>query len=226
MIRTIAAGVALALSVATAHAAATYYETDFLTQAAPGAISSGGSGGAFGGLCTPGSTPDCPPLGGGKTAGLLTPNGLISISTTGLGVGNYSLVFTIQGVGAQSDGSIWDFTLVNGNSGVDLGTTTIAPLSTLGSGTISTIVSDTGTFTFGVTDLLEQYIGQTDDLPGVLNGDGLADPLDGGIVDSSFDSSEFALTYAITPAPEPASLTAFVLGVAALCAARRRRRGH
>lgn len=221
---TAAAGIALVLSATSAYATV-YYATDAATAEAPGTIASGGSG-TFptgGGLCVPGSMLNgvtCPSVGG-STAGALT-SGLFSVSVTGTGY--YTLELTFGGL-AGSAGSIWDLTLVNGSSGTNLGTTTVVGLSTTGGGTVQTTVAGNATYTFGITDLLEQYEGKPDTLPGYLNGDGSGDSLN-SLTNVSTTGADFTLTYTLTataaPVPEPTSIALFGCGVAALGAFRRR----
>ena len=220
MFRTLVAGLALACGVGPANAALLYYETNSTTTAAPGTIASGGSGGNFGGLCVPGSA-NCPQFTG--TKGLLT-GGLIQLTATGgSGLGNYLLSISLSGANTTADGSIWDVTLVNTvlNTGTSLGITTIVNQTTMGSGTIpATVISGNGTFTIGITDLLEQYVGQRDTLPGYL-GNSLDNSLTGTVTQTF---SQFSLSYTLTPDPEPASIAILASGLAVLGALRRRRR--
>jgi len=220
MFRTLVAGLALACGAGPANAALVYYETNATTTAAPGTIASGGSGGNFGGLCVPGSA-NCPQFTG--TKGLLT-GGLIQLTATGgSGLGNYLLSISLSGANATADGSIWDVTLVNTvlNTGTSLGITTIVNQTTMGSGTIpATVISGNGTFTIGITDLLEQYVGQRDTLPGYL-GNSLDNSLTGTVTQTF---SQFSLSYTLTPDPEPASIAILASGLAVLGALRRRRR--
>ena len=220
MFRTLVAGLALACGVGPANAALLYYETNSTTTAAPGTIASGGSGGNFGGLCVPGSA-NCPQFTG--TKGMLT-GGLIQLTATGgSGLGNYLLSISLSGANATADGSIWDVTLVNTvlNTGTSLGITTIVNQTTMGSGTIpATVISGNGTFTIGITDLLEQYVGQRDTLPGYL-GNSLDNSLTGTVTQTF---SQFSLSYTLTPDPEPASIAILASGLAVLGALRRRRR--
>jgi hypothetical protein len=200
-----------------------YYSTSSATPEAPGTISSGGFN-EDGGLCAPGTVTSgviCAAQGG-DTAGTLT-NGLISLSAPTLGIGNYNLSLTISGLNAASAGSIWDLTLVSGGVGTSLGTTTIVTQATSNpSGTIATTVSGNGTFLFGVTDLLEQYVGNLDTLPGFLGNS--ADNSTTGTV--TIKSAPFSLTYTITPAPEPASFAILFGGFVTLGAVRWRQRGR
>jgi hypothetical protein len=220
MFRTLVAGLALACGAGPANAALVYYETNATTTAAPGTIASGGSGGNFGGLCVPGSA-NCPQFTG--TKGLLT-GGLIQLTATGgSGLGNYLLSISLSGANATADGSIWDVTLVNTvlNTGTSLGITTIVNQTTMGSGTIpATVISGNGTCTIGITDLLEQYVGQRDTLPGYL-GNSLDNSLTGTVTQTF---SQFSLSYTLTPDPEPASIAILASGLGVLGALRRRRR--
>jgi hypothetical protein len=231
MIRTIAAGMALALSMGTAHATAIslslsnpsqyYYETDSTTSEASGTVASGGTN-SDGGLCTPGSS-GCPSIGLG--AGSLT-SGSIVLTTPNV-AGSLLLQISIA-PNPQStlDGDIYDVTL----NGTNLGTTSIVALSgpsaAQSSGTFSVLVHGNTSYTVGITDLLEQYVdtnnNEIDDLPGTLNS--LDTGLDGGTVTSAYDSSKFVFTASLsTYAPEPASITLFASGIVALGAWRRRR---
>jgi len=218
MLRPAAPGLALLLTMASAHAATFYYETDSATPAAPGTILSGGTG-TGGGLCVPGTSP-CPSITYG-TVGTLA-NGLITGMALSAGPGNYLLSVGISGgLSLQSAGSIWDVTLVNGSTGVSLGTTSVVGQDGLGGGLISATEYGDGTFTIGVTDLLEQYEGQPDALPGALGF-----PADNSSLTStpvSSPSSLFTLTFSVTPAPEPDSVGIFAGGLAALGALLRRR---
>jgi len=217
VIRSVAvAGVALALSVATANATAIIYATDAATLEAPGTIASGGTGDG-GGLCTldVSSCPN-PTLNGNQAAGTLT-NGLIVFSASTSGIADYRINIGITGLTA--DGSVWDVTLVNttNNTGYSLGLTSIVNTSTNGSGSLSVIVSGNGTFAIGITDLLEQYAtGATDKIPGLGGG-----PY---TVSGSYNAnSEFSLTASATNVPEPASMALFVGSLSVLGALRRRR---
>ena len=160
--------------------------------------------------------------GGGNAAGLT--NGLFSVLVTRAGY--YKLALTIGGL-SGSAGSIWDVTLVNGGSGTNIGTTNVVGLGTNGNGMVTTTVAGNATYTFGITDLLEQYEGKPDTLPGYLNGDGSADPLNSA-TDVSITGADFTLTYTLTatsaPVPEPASIALLGCGITTLGTLRRRRR--
>lgn len=95
--------------------------------------------------------------GGGNAAGLT--NGLFSVLVTRAGY--YKLALTIGGL-SGSAGSIWDVTLVNGGSGTNIGTTNVVGLGTNGNGMVTTTVAGNATYTFSITDLLEQYEGKPD----------------------------------------------------------------
>jgi hypothetical protein len=222
VIRSVAvAGVALAFSVATANATPAYYGTDSVTAEAPGTVYDGGTG-SGGGLCTLGTSPCLSHVGAGPLSG-----GYITVTAPTSGIAYYQISVTISGVAGNANGSIWDVTLVNtnNNTGVSLGLTNIVGTNTNGSGTVNAIVTGTGTFTIGITDLLEQYAaGGTDPLPGVLDGLGSSDPLDANAITSPESlSSVFQLSATATNVPEPASVTLFIGGIAALGSFRRRR---
>jgi hypothetical protein len=160
---------------------------------------------------------------GGSTAGTLS-NGLFSVP--GGGTGYYLLSLTFGGL-SGSNGSIWDVTLVNGSSGTNLGTTNVVGLNTAGGGTVQATLAAGATYTLGITDLLEQYEGKADTLPGYLNGDGSGDALNSPTL-VSFTGADFTLTYTLTatsaPIPEPASIVLLGCGITALGALRRRQR--
>jgi hypothetical protein len=145
---------------------------------------------------------------------------LIQVQSLTSGIGNYTISISLNGNGyLQSKGSIWDITVVSGSTGINLGTTTLVSYANFGAGTVSGIVSGNGTFNIGITDLLEQYGGATDTLPGYLGNANL----NGGSV--GFTYSTFSFAASVTPAPEPGSLGLFVGGIATLGAMRHRRRG-
>jgi hypothetical protein len=217
MIRTIvASGVALMLSAASGNASLLFYGTDSVAVAPTGTISSGATG-TGGGLCT---------LGVGaclshSSAGALSSGQIMVGSVTGLG--NYTVQFIINGVSAF--GSVWDIINTTNNLDTSVGLTNIVGLNTNGSANFTVALSGNGQFTFDIVDLLEQYaIGATDTLPGFLNGDGVLDPANGGILNSSDLSSLFTLTTVVSPVPEPASLGLLISALGALVTVRRRHR--
>jgi hypothetical protein len=211
---------ALLLGASSASAAALFYGTGAGTLAPAGTISSGG-GGHGGGLCALG-TNGC----GANHAspGTLT-GGQITVGSN-TGIGNYPIQFVFSGFNAL--GAIWDVINTTNNLDTSIGTSTIVGFNTNGSGTLNTVVSGNGLFTFDIVDLLNQYAsGVEDTLPGVLNGDGLSDPLDSGVSTLSalqVGSSVFSLSITIGPVPEPTSVSLFVGGIAVLGAVRCRRR--
>lgn len=214
-----AAAMALMFDASSASAAFLFYGTGSGTVAPAGTISSGGSGHG-GGLCTLGSS------GCGAahaSPGALT-GGQITVGSN-TGVGNYPIQFTFLGFNAP--GAIWDVINTTNNLDLSIGTSTIVGFSTNGSGTLNAVVSGNGSFSFDIVDLLNQYAsGVEDTLPGVLNGDGLSDPLDSGVSTLStlqVSSSVFSLSIVIGPVPEPTSLGLFVGGIAVLGVVRRHR---
>jgi hypothetical protein len=91
----------------------------------------------------------------------------------------------------------------------------------LSAGAFPVDASPGSTYTVGITDLLEQYIGGADTLPGQLGQPGL----DGGTglnatVSGAYDNTILQFSVSITPAPEPASL-ALLGGAATLLGAMR-----
>lgn len=106
--------------------------------------------------------------------------------------------------------------------------------SGVSSAAYTTQVAGGVTYTLGITDLVEQYINQTDLLPGLLNSSYAY--LDGGPVGghlplglpgigvSGYNTGTLAFTVSLTAAPEPASL-ALLGGAVTLLGAIRRGRG-
>jgi hypothetical protein len=83
-------------------------------------------------------------------------------------------------------------------------------LSNEGTGQLDAHITVGGSYTLGITDLLEQYFGMADELPGLLG----YPSLNGGTVNNA--DSQFFLTLSITATPEPASLALLGGGVAFL----------
>jgi hypothetical protein len=228
MFRASLAGAMLALSASTALAAnflpgqEYIYETSSTTAAAVGTNPSHLPISSVGGLCVP-STTGCniPVLPG--SAGPLV-GGLISfITTPSASPGtNYVMSVNIQDLGATGD--IYEV-VVNGSS---WGTTSITGLNdpTDGNsfGSLTGVVKG-GTVTVGITDLLQQYIGQSNQLPALLGTPG--SPPNGGTVagaSGQFASSTFFLDVELSAAPEPTSLVILGSGIAILAAAVGRKR--
>lgn len=85
--------------------------------------------------------------------------------------------------------------------------------------TISTYVAPGSTPTIAITDLLEQYVGKTDSLPGQLGNSAL----NGGSVTSTYQSQQLSLYVDLQQVPEPATLPLLVGGLTLLASLRRRR---
>jgi hypothetical protein len=228
MVRIFLAVAALGLVASSAAAApfaflTTYnYETSASILAAAGSIHTTGTG-TGGGLCAIGSG-GCNSLITGPLTGGTSSAGSIALPTTpGVAGDNYLLTITLSYVTGDPVGDIWDVTL----NGANVGTTSVVGIvngAGHSSGTLHANVHGGSTNTISVTDLLEQYLGQTDNLPGVLGV--TAD--NGGTVTASgtYNQSLFTLRVSATPNPEPASIGLFVGGLAALGVIRRRRGRH
>ena len=249
MFRATLAGAMLALSASTALAANIsfgtpyFYETTSATAAASGTSVTPpvGGPGNVGGLCAPG-VGGCPTISG---SGPLT-GGLITFNTPSLVPGtNYLLEIVVSddntglhatGFPANTPGDIFQV-LLNGSS---LGFTSITGVTDHSNGSFSTgtfqtvIASGPGSYTIGLTDLLQPYAdGLTDNLPGVLCGllpngtDGCSpSPVNGGTVTAAGYGSnivDFEAFITPTPTPEPASIILLGSGLMALSALRRTR---
>ena len=243
------AGMMLALSASTALADPIAFDTPYIfetssaTPAAPGTTVTPPSGGLgnVGGLCEPGTT-GCPAVVPhfADEVGPLT-GGFIEVTTPSLPfVSQFALTFAVSddGNGATATGyppktvgDIFQITL-NGHS---LGVTSVTGVtsSTYSTGEFTVIVGP-GTYTIGITDLLEPYAkGLTDTLPGVLCSGGFADgdpactsPPNGGTVAAgTFGTNilDFEASFFV-PVPEPASFGLLGCGLIALAGLRRRAR--
>lgn len=226
----------LVLSAAPAHATLTLgatgiayvYET---SAQVTGAIRPVGTlGNAFGGLCnslnTAGGT-NCTSVG--VLAGFpgTVSGGVISMKTPTANGTNYMLTLQITGYTStpfSASGDIWDVVA----NGVNEGTTTPVGALTTGAGagmSLTFFVRDSLTpLAVTVTDLTEQYVGIRDTLPGDLNSANASLNSAPGTTLSGHAADVFTLKATITGAPEPASLSLFAGGIAALGALRRRRR--
>jgi hypothetical protein len=256
MIRTILAAAALTLTAAAAHATAIdlsddpdvqlnyLYQTSYETPAAPGTLTPSGPLGAVGGLCAPtgSSSGPCPTLGGltpfagPLSGGTTSASGLISLVTPGSAGDNFlleiDLAYNPQAV--SLNGQVWEAVLNGTSLGTTATTSIVGDSGGPGYGSFYAIVTGATTYTLGITDLEQQYVGYNDTLPTVL-GDtdssdiGLcptSDLLLNGCVTSDFDASLVSVTFDTTPDPEPASIGLFGGGVAVLGAIRRRRRNR
>lgn len=218
IIRTIVLGAGLLLDVATAHAAV-YYETTAATPADPGSLTTTG-GGTGGGLCYS----SCPSIGLGNTFGGLNAQHLITVTSPTSGLGNYLISVSISPSSSGSNaGSIWDLSVVSNGIAFNVAESSAIKPGTQPTGSIllSGIVIGTGTFSIGITDLTEQYDGVQDTLPGLLGSPG-----NNGVFGSSYSNtySQFQLAESATLAPEPASISLFLGGIAGLGMLRRRDR--
>ena len=214
----------------------TYYETCAAKNQTLGTIASGGTSATTptgGGLCVTGDSgfvsPGSPALYtlGASTVGTSN-NNLISFTTGIVPIANYRMTFILSGF-AGTAGSIWDLTLinggVNGTSATSIGTTTAVGAGTLGGGTVSLALNNFtgGTVWIGITNLYAQYNGQADTLPGWAL---LTNPIaaNSSATTATNTNTIFILNESLASAPEPASATLFIGGIAALGALRRRRR--
>jgi hypothetical protein len=189
-----------------------YYASVYDMEEAPGTIAapdaSEANGQYFGGgLCAIGAFTGCPSLTLGKTAGPLisggtssTLPGMISLITPTAAPGtNYILTLQIAEGNSQTVDD-WDVVL----NGVSIG------LTGLTGGSAAVIVQANETYQLSLTDLTEQYEGQTD-------------ALDPGVGTVSSTSTLLSLKATATPAPEPAGTSVILCGLSGLIAIRRRR---
>jgi hypothetical protein len=192
----------------------------------------------------PNAPPSTLPLVNGPLeagTGSMLVSGLIPITTPTLSGGGYWVAtISIDSLG-QNTGDIFEVTLGNSsNVFTSLGVTTVLQdptdgvcLGTVGnpctntaysavqtSGTFTAQLSPSSTYSLGITDLLEQYVAETDTLPGYLSS--LYTGLNGGTVSSAFDNDRFDVSVDIS-APEPASLALLGGAIAMLGGLRSRR---
>ncbi|MEJ0020223.1 MAG: PEP-CTERM sorting domain-containing protein [Acetobacteraceae bacterium] len=224
MIRPILIGGLLALTASPALAAPFQFGQEFIFEtsssvaSAPGTTASHLPVASVGGLCTPGSTGCSISINPMATVPLTA--GLLSF-TTPLTTAGLFYMLSIQVTDLVAVGDIYEV-VVNGGS---VGTTSVVGLSSASNsaGTLTGMVP-AGTVTVGLTDLLQQYVGQTNNLPGLL---GMPGP-NGGTVGSAptqFRSSTLAMTITATQVvPEPTTLAVLGSGLALLGGLLRTRR--
>ncbi len=209
MFRTSLAGTALAVALSgAAHATVVYSNSNLHTSSTVAAAT--------------GTNPSHFDTGLPHVGGLV--GGSISFTMPGTASDQFAFDIELDDLSLYA-GGIYELVL-NGSS---LGTTSIVGLDPAkngaGDGSFSSydfvwpgLMAGGTNITLGVTNLLQQYIGHTDNLPGLL-GDA---SLNGGSVDGSFGTERLSIAVTATPMPEPT--TVVLLGSFALLGAAARRR--